>query len=126
MNSTSPKFLFFSLLFLATMVACDTQNDERHATIIGKWYIAFAERNNAKINTLEGTVFEFTNDKQLVTNIPQIGSGKYRFKGDKIVQDGASNVEYSIEELTKDKLVLNTQIKSFDFKLIFTRDSIPQ
>jgi hypothetical protein len=114
-------YIFFSMIFLFT--ACDTKEDERNKIIVGKWFIESAEKDGTKIRSLEGTVFEFTSDGKMTTNVANLGNGNYYFKNNELVQKGANVQTYTVEDLTTEKLILKMQIKDMDFKMSFGRDS---
>ncbi len=118
----SKLYLFLPLFFLA---ACNTvaKEDARNKVIAGKWFIEYAEKDGSKIRSLEGTVFEFSADGKMNTNVPQFGTGTYTFEDNKLVANGTANQNYIIEDLTNEKLVLKTQVREMDFKMVFGRDS---
>ncbi len=118
----NPKlYILFSIAFF--FAACETSEDERNKIISGKWFIESAERDGTKIRSLEGTIFEFTPDGKMTTNVPSIGDGNYHFSNDKLVQKGINAQTYTIEDLTTEKLILKMQIKDMGFKMTFGRDS---
>jgi hypothetical protein len=114
-------YILFSMVFFFT--ACDTKEDGRNKIIVGKWFIESAEKDGTKIRSLEGTVFEFTADGKMTTNVPNLGDGNYHFDSNQLIQKGANSQTYIIEDLTTEKLVLKMQIKDMDFKMSFGRDS---
>ncbi len=114
-------YILFSIAFFFT--ACETNDDERNKIIVGKWFIESAERDGTKIRSLEGTIFEFTPDGKMTTNVPNLGEGNYHFSNNQLIQKGANTQNYTIEDLTTEKLVLKMQIKDMDFKMTFGRDS---
>ena len=118
-----PNFRLYVLFFAICLTACDVKDDDRNKIIAGKWFISSAERDGSKIRSLEGTVFEFTSDGKMTTNVPNFGSGTYQFSGNKLSQKGATEQDYIIEDLTTEKLILKVQVKGIDFKMLFSRDS---
>ncbi len=120
------KTLHLTLLLLTTFVmACNDKKDERLPLLVGKWHIQKAERDGDHFNSLEGTIYEFTADSKMITNVQQIGSGTFEFKNNTLTQkSNNNNTIYTVETLTKDKLVLNTIIRDLQFRFEFGRDSL--
>jgi Lipocalin-like domain len=120
------KTLHLTLLLLTTFVmACNNKKDERLPLLVGKWYIQKAERDGDPFNSLEGTVYEFTADSKMITNVPQIGSGTFELKNTALTQKSNNNItNYTVETLTQDRLVLNTIIRDLQFRFEFGRDSL--
>ena len=125
MCSTPPNFRLYLFLPLFFLAACDNtgKEDARNKIIAGKWFIESAEKDGSKIRSLEGTIFDFSADGKMTTNVPQFGTGTYIFKNDILIEEGTVNQNYTVEDLTTEKLVLKTQVKDMDFKMVFGRDS---
>lgn len=123
MYRTLTNFKLYVLFFAICFAACDVKNDDRNKIIAGKWFITAAEKDGSKIRSLEGTIFEFTSDGKMTTNVPNFGSGNYEFGGNRLFQTGATEQDYTVEDLTTEKLILKVQVRGMDFKMFFGRDS---
>lgn len=110
--------------FCISLIACDAKKDERIAIIAGKWHIQKAEKDGTLFNSLEGTVFEFSNDGSMKTNVPQIGNGTFHFDGNTLIQKNNATINYNIESLTANELIVNTFLRDIRFKMVFGRDSL--
>jgi hypothetical protein len=119
------RLLTLLLTMVALVCACKPNEsaDERHKIVAGKWFLQHAQVDGNETSRLEGAVFTFDNGV-MNTNIPQIGSGAYSFNKEKIVQKGEQEVEYTIEEISNGRLVLNTTLRTLIFRLEFSRDSL--
>jgi hypothetical protein len=114
-----------TLLAIISFAACKPNEsaDERHKIVAGKWFLQHAQVDGNETSRLDGATFTFDNGA-MNTNIPQIGSGAYSFNKEKIVQKGEQDVEYNIEEISNNRLVLSTTLRSLIFRLEFGRDSL--
>jgi hypothetical protein len=122
MHSINVKF--YILLLLVNLTACkDTKNEERERRLEGTWYLYEAEVDGNKTDRLDGTIYEF-NQGRIKTNVPQIGEGEYTFDKEKLLQKGNQKIEYIIEQLDEQALILTTTIQDYNFRLVFGRDSL--
>lgn len=122
MHSINVKF--YTILFLISFIACkDNKNEERERLLEGKWYLQLAEVEGNKTDRLDGTIYEFRQGK-IITNVPQIGEGAYSFDKDLLIQKGNQKIEYAIEKLNEQELILKMSIQDFNFRMIFGRDSL--
>ncbi len=110
--------------FCISFIACDAKKDERNSIIAGKWHIQKAEKDGSPFSSLEGTVFEFGTDGSMQTNVPQIGSGTFQFDGTTLIQKNNATINYNIESLTANELIINTFLREIRFKMVFGRDSL--
>ncbi len=125
-----PKLMFsLSTLLLLAFYACGgggakaaekakLQNEQ----LQGSWEVTEAERNGMPTETLQGLFFRFTDHNQMTTNL--LGSdmeNTYEISNDKILQKGTPPVEYTIETLATEKMVLKTTLQGFDFKLVLQK-----
>jgi hypothetical protein len=92
--------------------------------IAGKWHIQKAEKDGSPFSSLEGTVFEFGADGTMKTNVPQIGNGTFHLDGSTLVQKNNATINYNIESLTTNELIVNTFLREIRFKMVFGRDSL--
>lgn len=121
MHSNRIKFLSLFLILFAT--ACKNPTDERQLLLEGKWYVHRAEFNGKLTDRLDGATYEFVNG-QIISNLPQIGSGAYTFEKNKIIQQTPQTITYNVDTLTAKQLILEMTLREFDFKLFLGRDSL--
>jgi hypothetical protein len=125
MNSIPLNFRWVFLFSFVFIFACQDKIDERVNIIAGKWHIEKAEKDGTPISSLEGTVFEFTNEGKMMTNVPQLVGNTFAFDGKKLIQKGEKNsIKYEIEELSSSQLILKTILKDMSFRMVFGRDSV--
>lgn len=116
------RWVWISFCFFI-LVSCQNEN-LLQKQIQGKWNVANAERNGKATSTLEDAFFLFEGDSLLTTNILRsIISVPYKLKDQKILQSGMPPIEYEIEEIFEDSLILSTQIRDYHFKFFLARDS---
>lgn len=115
---------FYTILLLVNLIACqDSKNEEREKLLAGKWFLFQAEVNGNKTELLDGTIYEFKQGK-IITNVPQIGEGTYSFDKDFLIQKGNQKIEYVIEKLNEQELILKMSIQEYNFRLTLGRDSM--
>ena len=110
--------LFFGLLF--GLMACDSDAAVKKDKIVGKWELAEAIRGGKIVTEqLEGTYFEFNKNNEMKTNLPVFISeqtSKFEIKDQVLKQLGDRPIDYKIEMLEDQLLVISTDISGFPFK----------
>jgi hypothetical protein len=118
--------LIFSLSMLsACNIGCNNNNkatENARSLLHGKWTMREAESDGKKTALLDGTIFEFTEDGKIKTNLPLLNEGNYDVEEDKILQESPIKVEYVIKALDTTHLVLAFILKERDFKLSFQKE----
>lgn len=92
--------------------------------LIGKWNLTDATVNKIPSPRLDGAYFEFKNDGVLKTNIMgSVEEGKYEMNVEKktLTQRTAKTIEYNVEKLVKDSLVMNMEIASKKFVVLLRK-----
>lgn len=115
------KWLIPICLFL--LLSCQDSSDT-HLSLLGKWKIDSAERNDKPTLTLEDAFIDFKNDSILTTNIlrKEIDS-PYTFKKKQIVQSRPMEIIYDINIHKEDSLILSSTIRGYNFRFFLSRDS---
>ena len=91
----------------------------------GKWLLVAADRGGVPTTTLKDAYFSFLGDTLLRTNLLQEDQEYvYSFDGKKIVQSGSTNITYDVLHLQEDTMVLNANIRKYDFTFLLIRDSL--
>ena len=114
------------LLFLANwLTACQEEKNEYKDKVYGKWELTEALRNDRPAASLENIFFEFYQDGKMVTNFNATGNtetSEYAISGNKIRQkNNELSPEYIIEEVNDTLLVLSTELRNFDFRLLLKK-----
>lgn len=112
---------FFILLAVFSVVGCNSEVETFDPNLLyGHWEIKSAERDGRPTETLANTFFEFSEEGKMVTNFNLDGnktSGEFEINGYKITQKGDPEMDYSVEIIEKDKLVLITKLMDYDFTI---------
>ena len=88
--------------------------------LYGHWEIKSAQRDGHPTETLTNTFFTFSEDGKMVTNFNLEGNevaGMFEVDGYKITQKGNPSIDYSVEIIEEDKLVLLTKLMEYDFTI---------
>lgn len=121
------SYYLFLLLLLVGYSSCASDSAMKSniaPSIEGHWELLEAYRSGKKTESLGGTYFTFTTDK-MSTNLPINGAmdSPYTNKDNIISQTIISDlkINYTIQELTKDNLRLNTKLRGVDFSFLLER-----
>ncbi len=121
------SYYFFLLLLLVGYGSCTSDSaikTSESASIEGHWELVDAYRSGRKTESLGGTYFTFTNDK-MSTNLPINGAidSPYTNQDNIISQTIINNIKinYTIQELSKENLRLNTKLRGVDFSFLLER-----
>jgi len=94
----------------------------------GKWLIVNAKRNAKQTTTLNEAYFVFGKDSTVVTNfMGQEIRTSYKINGNTISHSGNGHDEiydHKILSLSRDSLILSTQIMDFDFEFYLLNDRL--
>lgn len=122
--------LAFPLFLLATFfTACENDPNAEKAKLdptllIGKWELTGATVNKIPSPRLDGAYFEFVDGGILKTNImgtEEEGSYEMSIEEKKLTQKTAKTIEYNIEKLVKDSLIMNMDIASNKFVVLLQK-----
>lgn len=126
------KFLKLALpIFLLATLFTACENDQKVGNskldptlLIGKWELTGATVNKIPSPRLDGAYFEFADGGILKTNI--LGSeeeGSYEMSIDekKLTQKTGKTIEYNIQKLVKDSLIMNMDISSKKFVVLLQK-----
>ena len=114
-------FFLFSSLFLA----CNSTN-KRQKQLQGRWEIADAEFDETPaIDRLKGFYIQFSGKDSLTTNMTATAdtiNSRYELEEEQIIQKmGEENQIFNIIELVDTQLVLTTNMRGHEFKLLFKK-----
>jgi hypothetical protein len=126
------KFLKLALPFflLASLfTACENEPQTKiakldPALLIGKWELTQATVNKIPSPRLDGAYFEFVDGGILKTNIlgsEEKGSYELSVEEKKLIQKTGKTIEYNIEKLVKDSLIMNMDIASKKFVVLLQK-----
>ena len=94
------------------------------ALLIGKWELTDATVNKIPSPRLDGAYFEFRDGGILKTNIlgsEEEGSYEMSIEKEKLTQKTGKTIEYNIEKLVKDSLIMNMDIASKKFVVLLQK-----
>ena len=116
--------LFIFLVGLGSCASDPEVKSTEGTTIVGHWELVEASRSGKKTESLGGTYFTFTDDK-MSTNLPINGAIDSPYTNlDNIISQSIVNdikIDYTIQELSKEKLRLNTKLRGVDFSFLLER-----
>jgi len=126
------KFLKLALpFFLLTVFFTACEDDPKIEVVkldptllIGKWSLTGATVNKIPSPRLDGAYFEFAEDGILKTNImgsEEKGEYEMNVESKKLIQKTAKTIEYRIEKLVKDSLIMNMDIASKKFVVLLQK-----
>ncbi len=111
------RIICFSFVLSCVLFSCEEDAKCSQSDLNGNWDLFLAERNGKETGTLKGTFFNFQSDTSLVTNVfGSEESYKYQLKRNRILTKGDKAIEFKIETIQKDTLVLSAEIQNNDFK----------
>lgn len=118
-------FSFLALISLCTVFACtntttteETAKEVKVEQVHGNWQVTEATRDGQATETLDGLFFRFSEAGQLSTNL--LGSEvevPFELITNKITQKSEPPLEYTVEEVNDQQLVLSTTLQGMKFKL---------
>ena len=111
----------FLIAIITSFVACTSGGESLETNLLyGHWDIKSAQRDGHPTETLTNTFFEFKEEGKMITNFNLEGvevSGDFEIEGLNITQKGEPEINYSVEKLEEDKLVLLTKLMDYSFTL---------
>lgn len=124
--SKANLILTLIISFLGTLASCVTETKKPDNTvnlIQGKWELSKATRNGNIAPTLQGAFFEFMSDKMTTNFTGSEETTDFSYSDGKLNQTGgANNIEYIIDLVTNDSLMLSTNIRGYDFKMLLLKN----
>jgi hypothetical protein len=114
-----------SLFLAATLlcVACENKTQKNQASLLGRWEMAEAFRNQKATQLLAGVYFDFGADGKMTTNLPTTAEGatEYVVEKDNITQKTTLPIVYHIAHLSETELVLEVELRNVPFELRLRR-----
>ena len=90
----------------------------------GKWLVIEAQRNGKMTTTLEEGFFQFQEDSIFSTNIFSVEMDfTYQLTEDGFQQRGEIDLDYIIEALRPDTLIVTSEIRNNSFRFVTIRDT---
>jgi len=122
------QLIFFGFLLVCSSCGADDQQKKQKDMLVGKWDLVEGRRNGQLTQSLEGTVFEFSNDGKMYTNLPIPGGAdsSYKIEENVVIQTVINDIKinYLIEELTQESLKLSTQLRGYDFNFVLEKSNM--
>lgn len=94
-----------------------------YSDLIGEWELVHAERNGIITTTFQKSIFTFSEDSVLTTNIPLLESvGKIDLKGNELLTDGNKMENVSLHKVdSTGDLQLRSDIAGFKFLFVLEK-----
>lgn len=111
--------IFITIVFITFGCTTDTKTIEADQ-LYGYWEIRSAQRNGHPTETLTNTFFEFTPTNRMRTNFNMEGievSSEFQINGNDIIQKQEDDLQYAVEKLEDNKLVLFVTLMDYNFTL---------
>jgi len=90
--------------------------------LIGEWILTKAAMNRKKTSRLDSAYFVFTTDLILKTNLTgEAVEGSYLLEGKKLSQQTEEPIEYNIEKLINDSMIMNFRYKRKKFRILLEK-----
>ena len=124
------KFLKLALpLFLLATFFTACENEPKvvkldPTLLIGKWELTGATVNKIPSPRLDGAYFEFADGGILKTNImgsDEEGNYEMSVETKKLTQNTGKTIEYNIQKLVKDSLIMNMDIASKKYVVLLQK-----
>ncbi len=113
---------FTTCLFLITTLGLSGCESDRKAALKGRWEMKYAELNGQPAPLLEKMYFQFEG-KNVTTNFNEATieeTTPYEFNDDKIIKKSDPPIEFEVTSLSDSILEMKTEMRGFDFKLVFS------
>jgi hypothetical protein len=121
----SQRVVLLALFLLIIFIACQEEKKFDPLSLIGRWKVAEAYRNDAFTKTLEDAIFVFNSDMTMFTNLlPDSDTVRYTIQGNEIQSMGEETIYYHIDKLSLDTLSLTSEIHNSNFLFVLTRDTL--
>ena len=125
-----PAYLLAAALLLIVSIGCGEEpavTENREEKIQGYWSIVSATRNGNATESLDQLYFDFQGT-ELETNLSgQPSKAPFVWDANSIQSsDPRLTVEYEVEQLTTDTLILTMEMRKFPFRFILARAERPE
>jgi len=119
----------FALLSTFLLAACSSDTQEQAAEgvtedqMLGYWEIEEASRNDEPTESLDDLYFEFMKGGRMRTNLAgKPAEGTFELTDGVLEQRGTEmDVDYIVESVSEDELVLTTTLRNYDFRFVLAR-----
>ena len=107
------------VLVIGSVFSCRSEvADDKQDSILGRWDIQEATRNNRPTESLAELYFEFYEDGTMLTNLTgESEKANYEVDGERLLQrESQVEPDYLIEELTDSVLIISTRLRNIPFR----------
>jgi len=118
---------FTLLLALVSIIwSCEDDSSEFGLELPGRWEVVSAFRDQAETESLRGLFFDFQDEGKLVTNLSGAEeSYTFELADEQLLQRGGPiDVDYTIEQLNPDTLILQTTLRKKHFRLVLEKMTV--
>lgn len=120
------------LILGLTITACKDETPTAQEEVVdltslqGEWVIDTVKRGEEIAPSLNGGIFHFVDDKTLIlgANLPGVTIDEptaYELDGESIKNVGSMKLNFDIQSLNAEKMVLNSRIQGLEFSFNFSR-----
>ena len=128
----SLRFFATLLLVVALAGSCEDDQVDHQADLLGRWEVITAFRNQMPTESLTGLYYDFAADGQLRTNMTGAEESYVYSLASNVLEQrqGTLDADYEIEALGADTLILRTELRRKQFRIILQKasavpDSVP-
>ena len=129
MNFNIKLSIALAILVLTGCKSEPVSNRNMADEIKGKWLVTESTRNRKPTTTLKDAFFTFTGDSMRTNVLGTDNTYKFEVTGSVLTQTGEymelvgdKMLEYKIQKLTPDSLVLSTKIRNYNFMFVALKD----
>ena len=120
------RWYLFALICFLNLLSCKNESQVIESKLIGKWEVDAAMRDGAITETLKNAYFNFIDEETLISNVNRRETTyQYTFKDNIIHQTGPMNVDYKVEGMKDDTLILSATIRKYNFRFRLIKAAFP-
>ncbi len=111
-------------LSISLSTSCSPEGAEQDEELLyGRWEIQRASRNGQATESLQNLFFEFYEDGNMTTNLSgSAEQAQFEWNNGRINQVGGPlEPTYNVRSLTDSSLILNTELRGYDFRFELRR-----
>jgi hypothetical protein len=121
------SFWLIGAIFSFLCVSCENNAVKNKTKVIGYWSVGKALRDKRETRLLADVFFQFGADGKMLTNLPNTTETLTDFTvtDDKIVQNAATPITYSIQDVTDSTMILAVEMNNTPFEIYLLKTTAP-
>ncbi len=121
MFQASSITIFLFILTILLLGACSNPIPVETELLTGKWELLEATRSGQKSKSLEGAYLKFLEDSLQTNMLGDTTMYKYTLEQNVLHQYSDPEIQYLIEDINQDSLVMTSKIMKIDFTFLFLK-----